>query len=144
MDPQAWGLALVVTGWPTLVFAAAPTPYVAQALFTHAVVHHQPVDSITRLSGGANQIYYFADLRNMTGQTVTERWTYHGRLVAQMFFQVRGPRWRVYTRAQLAPSEPGVWQAAVINGAGLTLAVNTLIYQPDAPSGTPPQVHQQQ
>lgn len=136
----AFGLAVL----PALVAAAPPTPYVAQAVFTHAVVHHEPVDSITRLSGGANQIYYFTDLRNMAGQTVTQRWTYHGRVMSQMFFQVQGPRWRVYSRAKLTPAQPGVWQASVINGAGLTLAVNTLLYQPQpARSGAPPQMHQQ-
>jgi len=103
---------------------------VAQSTFTTNVVQREPVDNITTLSTSANRVYYFADLRNMTGQTVTQRWEYKGHVVSQMPFKVGGPRWRVYSLQTLKPSLAGEWKASVVNAAGVTLAVNTFDYTP--------------
>lgn len=148
---MAWPLGLLLSVPPVLaapVPGATPqaTPFVAQSAFTTQVVQREPVDNITRLSMSANRIYYFADLRNLGGQTVTLRWEYRGHVVSQMPFKVGGPRWRVYSLKTLKPSQAGEWKASVVNADGVTLAVNTFEYMPGpgAPSGTAPtQVNQQ-
>lgn len=124
------------------VSRAATLPWVARAQFTSAVRQHEPVDDITTLAGGAHQVYYFVDLRQMTGQAVTLVWRYRGAVVSTRTFHVRGPRWRVFTRVVPESAQQGEWNAEVVNGAGVTLAVNTLIVLgPSAGAAT--QVHQQ-
>lgn len=124
--------------------------YVARSVFTTRVVGREPVDNITTLTTGANRVYYFADVRNLSGQTVTQEWAYDGRVVSRISFPVAGPRWRVYSEETLAPSQTGEWKASVIDSAGVTLAVNTFDYVPAASppgtpvSGPPAQVHKQQ
>lgn len=123
--------------------------YVARSAFTTRVVGREPVDNITTLTTGANHIYYFADVRNLTGQAVTQEWDYGGHVVSRISFPVGGPRWRVYSEQILAPAQTGEWKASVIDSAGVTLAVNTFDYVPATSlrgtpaSGPPTQMHQQ-
>ena len=144
-------LPLLSMSAPAAGAAARPErPYVARAVFTTGIVKREPVDDITTLTTDANHVYYFADVRNMAGQTVIQRWEYRGHIVSQVSFPVGGARWRVYSLKTLKPSQTGEWEASVLTRAGVTLAVNTFDYVrahakgAGASSGAPPQVHEQQ
>ncbi|MHB1950362.1 MAG: DUF2914 domain-containing protein [Acidiferrobacteraceae bacterium] len=121
-------------------------PYVARSAFTTRVVAREPVDNITTITTGANRIYYFADVRNLAGQTVTQTWVYRGQVMSRVSFPVRGPRWRVYSEETLLPSQTGEWKASVTDSAGVTLAVNTFDYVAASAraSGPAAQMHKQQ
>lgn len=124
--------------------AAAPTPAaplgrVTRAVFTSAVVDHEPKDDLTQVPASANRIYYFTDLHGLQGQTVVHRWEYNGKVVAEVKFNVGGPRWRVFSVKTLNPSHTGQWKVSTVDAHGNVLSVNTFTYGGAAvtPTSTP-------
>ena len=102
---------------------------VTRATFTTAVAEREPVGSIDKLTADTDKVYYFTELRGMAGQTVTHRWEYNGKVMAEVPFTVSGPRWRVYSSKNLQEGWTGEWKVSVIDQAGSTLAVNTFTYE---------------
>jgi len=124
--------------------AAAPTGgQIARAAFTRAIQEREPTDQIATLGNDQTQIFYFTELKGMSGQTVTHRWEYNGKVMAEVPFQVSGPRWRTFSSKTLDPLWLGEWKVSVVDAAGSTLSVNTFTYtqtvaKPEAaPAATP-------
>jgi len=121
---------------------AKPQGSVVRAVFTTAVKDHEPVDNITTLTNDHTRIYFFTELKDMTGQTVTDRWEYKGKVMAEVKFNVGGPRWRVFSSKTLDPSWLGEWKASVVDANGGTLGASTFTYtaapkQSTAPASSP-------
>ncbi|HHJ80916.1 MAG TPA: hypothetical protein ENJ65_04710, partial [Candidatus Tenderia electrophaga] len=57
---------------------------VTRSAFTLAVVNREPKQKITRLSNNQRHIYYFSELKGMTGQNVIHRWLYNGQTMAEL------------------------------------------------------------
>lgn len=111
--------------------AAAPVSgMVARAIITSDVENHEPVDKLTNLTNETNKVYYFTELDNMQGQTVTHRWEYNGKVMAEVPFEIGGPRWRVFSSKNLLPEWTGEWKVSVVAADGGTLATNTFTYNP--------------
>jgi len=100
---------------------------VARSMFTTAVEDREPVDSVDKVPADQSTVYYYTDLRNLTDETVTHRWSYRGEVMAEVSFDVGGPRWRVWSSKNLRPTWTGQWTVAVVDGAGNELATNALI-----------------
>ena len=109
------------------------SPRVARAQFTNGIQDREPVDrveSVVRSDGQSNQqLYYFTDLRNLKGETVTHRWEHQGQQVAEVSFKVGGNRWRVFSRKSLPPDMTGEWQVVVSTSAGEPLQTASFVYQ---------------
>ncbi len=115
---------------------------VTQAVFTTGIQNLEPVNNISTLTNNHRHIYFFTVLSHMTGQTITHRWVYEGKVMAEVKFKVGGPRWRVYSRKTLDPAWLGEWQASVVDASGVTLGVSTFEYAaaakpPAAPAARP-------
>ncbi len=82
---------------------------VARGQFTSAIDQREPVDEITTLSNNADKVYFFSELRDLQGQTVTHRWLFAGKVMAEVPFNVKGPRWRVNSSKTLLPGWIGDW-----------------------------------
>lgn len=122
-------LALLILG------TACATPvalhqkgYVGRAAFTTAVEGREPRDSVSVLPNDHAKVYYFTELRNMTGQTVTHRWTFKGKVMARIRFEVGGDRWRVFSSKKLEPQWLGQWTASVVDASGRILASDHFAY----------------
>ena len=111
---------------PTLAADAAPE--VARAQFTTEVANREPVDALYTLGTDRTQVYFFTDLRNLSGHTVTHRWMYLGDVMAEVSFNVGGDRWRVWSSKQLDPGWRGDWNVVVVDDSGKVLHEDTLIY----------------
>lgn len=101
---------------------------VARAQFTTNVVDREPVDDITDLTNDADKIFFFSDIRGRTGQVVIHRWEYNGNVMAEVSFDIGGPRWRVYSSKNLLPSQTGEWKVSVVDGADNVIAAKTFEY----------------
>lgn len=101
---------------------------IARSTLTRAIEDHEPVDSLTSLSNDSTVLYYFTDVRDMAGQTVTHRWEYGDQVMAEVKFEIGGPRWRIYSSKNLQPGWTGDWKVSVIDAAGNPLTVNTFVY----------------
>lgn len=124
--------------------AAAPekpahTGRVTRSVFTSTIQEREPVDTLTSLGTDQNRIYFFTEIRDMSGETVTHRWEYNGKIMAEVPFQIGGPRWRVYSSKTLDPSWTGEWKVSVVDSQGSTLSVSTFHYTPaPAPAAARP------
>ena len=113
----------------TTVQQASPNGSVARAVFTSQIVDREPVDQLTELTNDSERIYFFTDLRGMTGQIVTHQWEYAGNVMAEVKFKVgNGSRWRVYSSKNLLPAWTGKWTVSVIDENGSSLNVSSFTY----------------
>lgn len=102
---------------------------VKRALFTTDVVDHEPVDELDSLTTATPKVFFFTELRNMQGKTVTHRWIYAGEIRAEKAFAVQGPRWRVFSSKNLIPAWAGTWQVQVVDENGDVLTERSFIYR---------------
>lgn len=116
--------------------AEKPEGRVERAQFTHAIENREPVDLVTILPNDETEIHFFTDLRQLEGRTVTHRWEYQGKVMAEVPFEVGGPRWRVYSSKTLLPSQLGKWTVVVVDQSGWPLHAEMFEYR-QAPEPMP-------
>ncbi len=135
----SWFRAVLVAAalsWPTAASVAeggedTSRGKVARSAFTTAVEAREPVDDLVVLDEDIERIYFFTELRGLTGQRVTHQWEYDGEVVAEIPFNVRGPRWRVYSSKRLTPELAGKWTVVVVDETGWPLHAAIFEYRPD-------------
>ena len=99
---------------------------VARSAFTTAIADREPVDTLQTIEAQEQTIYFFTELLDMQEQTATHRWEYNGEVMAEVTFEVKGPRWRVWSSKNLQPEWLGEWKVSVINGANDVISETTL------------------
>ncbi len=117
------------TSPPALAPADGRVPHVALVQFTTGVENHEPVDAVTFLGNDVREILFYSDLRDLGGATVIHRWEYMGEVTAEVPFEVRGERWRVWSSKRLQPEQVGDWSVSVVAPDGEVLAVEAFSYQ---------------
>jgi hypothetical protein len=128
---------------PAPEMPAATTGTVARAQFASGIQDREPVDGLTNLPNDKTQVYFFTELKDMTGTRVTHRWEYKGQVMAEQPFDVGGARWRVWSSKTFDPLWTGEWKVSVVDGNGATLAVHTLGYESTSPAPQAPPAPQQ-
>jgi hypothetical protein len=99
---------------------------VARSVFTTAIADREPVDTLQTIEALQQKIYFFTELLEMQGQTATHRWEYNGEVMAEVAFEVKGPRWRVWSSKNLQPEWLGEWKVSVLNGANEVISETIL------------------
>ena len=94
------------------------TGRVARAVLTSDVINREPVDELSQVSNEIEKIYFFTDLRDMSGHTVKHRWERNGNIISEVEYNVRGPRWRVWSSKNMLPDWLGKWKVSVVNTVG--------------------------
>ena len=110
---------------------------VVRSVFTTAVKDREPVDKLNNAKSDAEHVYFFTELRDMSGQTAIHRWEHNGKVAAEVKFNVRGPRWRVWSSKTFSPNATGEWKVSVINGAGEVIAEDMMDYTGPAAAEKP-------
>jgi hypothetical protein len=107
---------------------AANSGNVARAVFTTGIEDREPVDDLATLPSSQERVYFFSDLRNLEGQIITHRWEYNGKVMAEVKFQVGGPRWRTWSSKKLLPEWTGHWTVIVTDENGWPLKASMFEY----------------
>ena len=111
---------------------------VVRSAFTRDVDQREPTENLQNLTNENGQVKFFTELRDMSGQKAIHRWEYDGKIVAEVEFNVKGPRWRVWSSKSLVPEWTGDWKVSVINGAGEVISEKNLSYDvATAPTAAP-------
>jgi hypothetical protein len=106
---------------------------VALAQFTTAIENREPIDQVAFVSNEVEKVFFYTDLRGLEGQTISHRWLYNGTVMAHVPFEVRGPRWRVWSSKKLIPDLIGDWTVEIVTAEGEVIAAETFTYTaPDA------------
>jgi hypothetical protein len=87
---------------------------VARAMFTSEVIEREPVDELVEVHNQIGRINFFSELRNFENKKVTHRWFYQDRLMAEVSFHPKGPRWRVHSYKTLLPHWLGKWRVDIL------------------------------
>jgi len=111
---------------------------VVRSAFTRDVEEREPTEDLQKLTNENGQVKFFTELRDMSGQTAMHRWEYEGKVVAEVAFDVKGPRWRVWSSKSLTPQWTGDWKVSVLNGAGEVISEKKLSYDVVAAPATTP------
>ncbi len=112
-----------------LVSVSAANAEVARAVVTTAVVDREPVSDLTSIPASDSSAVFFTELRDMDGATVTHLWKFNGEVMAEVKFNVGGPRWRVWSSKNLMPEWYGEWIVDVVDDAGNVLVEKNFIYE---------------
>lgn len=101
---------------------------VARATFAEAIEAREPVGKVERVPQAAETVYYFTELRDLSGHTVTHRWLYQGEVKGEVAFEVGGPRWRVYSSKDFLPDWTGEWTVEVVTGDDRVLHRDSIVH----------------
>jgi hypothetical protein len=138
-QPEAAASAETAAGSATEVPTGFNPGTVARSAFTTAIADREPVDTLETIEAAEQKIYFFTELLDMQGQTATHRWEFNGDVVAEVAFEVKGPRWRVWSSKNLQPESLGEWKVSVINSANEVIGESTLnVIAATATEATPP------
>jgi len=107
---------------------AASAGEVVRAQFTTAITEREPADDVSQLAADVTQVYFFTELRGMSGQRIVHRWEYNGQVMAEVGFDVGSNRWRVWSSKSLMPVWPGAWKVSVLNASGEVLTSREMNY----------------
>ena len=94
---------------------------ISKAVFALDIKERAPINIIEELDNSLGKIYFFTNIRNLQGQRVTHRWIYKNKVMADVVFDVGGPRWRVWSSKNLRPTWIGVWSVEVLSADGEVL-----------------------
>ncbi|MDG2354363.1 MAG: DUF2914 domain-containing protein [Gammaproteobacteria bacterium] len=108
-------IALLLLLLTTKVFAQWPHENISQAVFSTDVAERQPIEIITEADNSLGKIYFFTNIRHLTGDTITHRWIYKDKVKAEVSFDIKGKRWRVWSSKNLWHTWTGQWKVEVVN-----------------------------
>ncbi|MDR2400958.1 MAG: DUF2914 domain-containing protein [Deferribacteraceae bacterium] len=110
------------------VCAFAADAEVSRHTFTSAVVEREPVDSLKTLAiSEGSTVFYFSELKNLEGTTAAHQWKKNGEAIYELNFDVKGPRWRVYSSMKSGHFAAGdIITVEVVDTNGTILSSDTL------------------
>jgi hypothetical protein len=108
--------------------AASAADVLKRAGFSSAVVDREPFDDLDSLDTSTDKVFFFTEIVGMEGRTFTHRWIYNDETMADVLFEIGGPRWRVYSSKNLVPGWVGTWRVQVLDDEGNTLHEDSFVY----------------
>ena len=115
-----------------LLFGSAraewPHDNISQAVFATNVENRQPVNIIADADNSLGKIYFFTNIRNLTGESITHRWHFNNKVMAEISFDIKGERWRVWSSKNLWHTWLGEWTVDVLNQHSEVLLSKTFEY----------------
>ena len=98
-----------------------PHENISNAVFALDVEDRVPINIVEEADNSLGKIYFFTNIRNLSGERITHRWIYEGRVMADVSFNVNGPRWRVWSSKNLWNTWIGEWRVEVLTTDGSVL-----------------------
>ncbi|WP_354625179.1 DUF2914 domain-containing protein [Psychromonas sp. MME2] len=92
--------------------------------------NREPIGSINdvKFKNELATIYAYADIHDLQDQTIYYHWSFNGKPVAKVKVAVLGDRWRSYSTKFIQAHMHGLWQVALRNSKGETLAIQQFTY----------------
>ncbi|MDH5516506.1 MAG: DUF2914 domain-containing protein [Gammaproteobacteria bacterium] len=125
-------LSYISLGFILLSSAVSATENIARSIFTSGVENREPIDKVGQLTNDNEKIYFFTEIKGMSGRTITHRWEHAGNVKAEVAFKVGSNRWRIWSSKTLQPQWLGEWIVTVVDDAGNTLAEESMAYIPNS------------
>ena len=105
-----------------------PHENISNAEFAMDIKDRTPLNIIEELDNSFGKIYFFTNIRNLQGQSIRHRWIYKNKVMAEVEFDINGPRWRVWSSKNLWPTWLGEWSVEVLNANSEVLYIKEFNY----------------
>jgi hypothetical protein len=97
---------------------------VTRALITNQVFDKEPGSEISRkiiLNNSPALIYYFTELKGMSGQKVYHEWSKNDKLISKYELNIESTTWRTSSRKLISNTDYGEWTVRLIDQTGHVL-----------------------
>jgi len=101
---------------------------ISKAVFALEVVDRVPQNIISEVDTDTNKIYFYTNLRNLTNQKLKHRWIFNNKNMAEVEFNPKSDRWRVYSSKNLWRGWTGVWRVEVVDENDIVILTKSFIY----------------
>lgn len=99
---------------------AATTGGGNRVAFTTRIVNREPLNNLAEVDHTQQQLVFFSELRNLTGERITHRWVHNGEVVFEKAFDVGAARWRVWSQKTITQNV-GTLTVELVNSAGVVI-----------------------
>ena len=103
---------------------------ISQAVFAKSIKDRTPQDIIELNDNSLKKLYFFTNIRNLEGEIITHRWLYNDRVMAEVYLEVDGNRWRTWSSKNLWHKWTGIWTVQVVLENGNIILDKTFYYYP--------------
>jgi Protein of unknown function (DUF2914) len=110
---------------------------ISRSVFTTEIINKEPAADLKQISVDNTRVYFFTEIQGLNGHTITHRWKYNGKVMAEVSFQVNGDRWRTWSSKNMLASWLGKWQVSVLDEGGNLIDQSEFEYvvsQPEPPA----------
>ena len=91
-----------------------PQQNISEAEFAKKIIDRVPINIVREFDNSLGKIYFFTNIRNLQGTSVKHRWIYNNKVMADVIFDIKGPRWRVWSSKNLWHTWTGKWIVEVL------------------------------
>jgi len=98
-----------------------PHENISNAVFALDIKDRVPINIVEEADNSLGKIYFFTNIRNLDGERITHRWIYKDKVMADVSFDINGPRWRVWSSKNLWYTWIGKWKVQVLTLDGSVL-----------------------
>lgn len=105
---------------------------IRRAQLTSGVRGREPIDKLPLViaaNSAGKTLYYFTELKNMRGTTVTHNWLREGTLMLSVKFNVESNRWRAFSNSHLRQKSAGRWRVEVVDNKGKIITHTDFVYK---------------
>ena len=107
---------------------------VSRSAFTSSIENKEPVSNLKTISSDTSRVYFFTELSGLSGHSITHRWEYNNKTLAEVSFQIGADRWRTWSSKNILPSWTGTWTVSVLDEGGNIIEQNSFEYMAAEPS----------
>ena len=101
---------------------------VSRNAFTTAIENKEPVSELTTISNNVAGVYFFTELLGLKDHTITHRWEYNNKVMAEIPFTIGANRWRTWSSKNILASWTGTWTVSVLDEGGNIIEQNEFEY----------------
>lgn len=101
---------------------------VTSKAFTASIVDGKPADNQKAFENSVATIYFFTELAGLKGETVTHRWKYAGRVIANAEISVTDDPFSTWSSNKMEPNWTGFWTVEVLDKNSKVVGVDTFEY----------------
>jgi len=98
-----------------------PQQNISEAEFAKKIIDRVPINIVREFDNSLGKIYFFTNIRNLQDTSITHRWIYNNKVMADVVFDIKGPRWRVWSSKNLWHTWTGKWIVEVLTSENKVL-----------------------
>lgn len=95
---------------------------------TASIIDGKPADNQKAFENTVETIYFYTELEGLKGQTVTHRWSYNGRIIANADIAITDDPFATWSSNKMEPNWTGFWTVEVLDRNSKVIGFETFEY----------------